>query len=227
MHSAWDLLFYNPDFWGCLSKHEFCNLRLACKDFAAGVPEREAVLWVFRNSAVKKVDLFRVLPLTVHDVMRLKSPVNFADAFKIAERKAGGFVNCMAMVRERSLYTKHVRERQQMGSRDSVLASLLAQGVSNPPYYNPFFRSALDGYVSRVVVWRYVHKRINAGPCFESEEVLGLLRKARGKWYRGIQNHMRDVMITIGMMETWQSITEHMDVNLSGDVLMVGILSIS
>jgi hypothetical protein len=69
---------------------------------------------IFRNCVVKKVELFRFLPLTVYDVMKLRSSVNFVHAFKIAERKAGGFANCMAMVRERSLYAHNDRERRRI-----------------------------------------------------------------------------------------------------------------
>jgi hypothetical protein len=222
MHSAWGLLFFNPDFWDCLSKQEFCNLCLVCKGFLHGVPEREAIVCIFRHCVVKRVELVRVLPLTVHDVMKLRPPINFVDAFKIAERKTGGFTNCMAMVRERSLHARNEREKRRMGS---VLTSLLEQGVSEPPFYDPFFRRALDCYVSRVVVWRYIHKSTEAMVRFQSDEVLNILRRAKGGWYKGIHSHMRDVMHTVDRMMRWPSTSEYLDVLLTGDVLMVGVLS--
>ena len=87
---CWDLLFMMPEFWDELDKDVFCMLRLACKSFKAMIPERDVIMRIFKGKMVKKVDLFRILPLSVNDVIRIRSPVDFTEAFRISERKAGG-----------------------------------------------------------------------------------------------------------------------------------------
>jgi len=225
MHSAWDLLFYNPDFWNRLSKHEFCILRLVCKEFKNGIPEREAIMCIFRKSVVRKVDLVRILPLTVNCVVKLRSPVNFVDALKIAERKTGGFANCMAMVRERGWRIHCVRQQRRMRLRDDVVASLLAQGVSNPPFYDPVFQSALNDCLLPVVVWRYTYKYTQIETALFSYRILGALQRARKRWYNGIHRDMRDVLGFITHATVCRVTGERLHVLLSGLVLMVGVIS--
>jgi hypothetical protein len=79
MHAAWSVLFNDPDFWHRLDKEHFCSLTSVCKTFRADIPQRVAILSLFENRMVKKVNLFRIMPLSVHDVMSIRSPVNFTE----------------------------------------------------------------------------------------------------------------------------------------------------
>ena len=78
-HAVWSILFNNPDFWLHLDKDLFCSLTSVCKTFHADIPQRVAIMSVFRDKVVKKVNLFRILPLSVYDVLSIRSPVNFIE----------------------------------------------------------------------------------------------------------------------------------------------------
>jgi hypothetical protein len=79
VHAAWLILFNDPDFWRRLDKECFCALTSACKLFHEDIPQRVAIMSLFQGKVVKKVSLFRILPLSVHDVMSIRSPVNFLE----------------------------------------------------------------------------------------------------------------------------------------------------
>jgi hypothetical protein len=191
-HPVWDFLFHNPDFWDLLSKQHLCHLRTVCNDFHSRIPEREALLRVFRNAWIRKADLFRLLPLTVHDVLQLRSPVRFADALRTAERKTKGFEACIAMIRERGWRLWCDRGAQRTEWLQQIQATLLHQsdGVSAallPPDHPILLRAARSGSIARVVYWRHA--------CTPADVVrvqrfyhslLTTIRNAYGHWYKGI-----------------------------------------
>jgi hypothetical protein len=191
-HPAWDFLFHNPDFWDLLSKQHLCHLRTVCNDFHARIPEREALLRVFRDACMRKTDLFRLLPLTVHDVLRLRSPVRFADALQIAERKTKGFATCIAMVRERGLRLWRERGAVRAEWLHQIHNTLRHQSNGDsdtllPPDHPVLLRAARTGCIMRVVFWRHtctIADIICVDRFYHS--LLTTMRHAYGHWYRGI-----------------------------------------
>jgi len=77
MNSSWLVLLNSPDFWGLLDKEHLGMLSSVFRLFRAEIPHRTAILSLFSQKVVKKVSLFRILPLSVRDVLNLRSPVNF------------------------------------------------------------------------------------------------------------------------------------------------------
>ena len=99
-HSAWAILFQQDYFLQRLGKHGI-HLRAACAEFRRDFPEDMFIRAVFNGVRIRKVDVFRLLPLSVNDVLRLRSPLLFSDAFAVAIRRSGGFERCMDIVREK------------------------------------------------------------------------------------------------------------------------------
>ena len=101
MHPAWPILFNDPEFWSRLDLCSLCCLRLASKEICESIPDRDAILGVFGQRPIS-ARLFRLLPISVRDVLPLLHPQSRSfDALLVAERRAGGFANCMAIVRDR------------------------------------------------------------------------------------------------------------------------------
>jgi len=156
-HPAWNLLFYNPFFWSSVGKQGF-SLREVCKAFRTDIPDHVAIAAVFKAKRCRKVVLFRLLPLSVNDVVNMRSPAMFLDAFTIAIRKAGGFDNCMALLRDRGwrswcevgLKRRMVKDRIDGLIRDSGFTGQIE-------HQNPVYISAITTRrrVDRAVVWRY------------------------------------------------------------------------
>ena len=244
--AAWNVLFYNPDFWDFVHhKRHFCHLREVCREFRSTIPEREALLRIFKNKVAKKVDLFRLLPLSVNDVLRIKSPVDFVEAFKIAEKKSGGFANCMAIVRERGwmLWLKTGALREEI--RNHIDERFRSEGL-NPPLDDPAYVMAIQRFVQRVVVWRYTctiegllpwekynpeargNSRIVSALLhrpYEYDLLLKTLRQAVGYWYRGINKDVRSAVVAIRSIRS--SISDQTDcihLSVSRGVLMVGVI---
>lgn len=238
------MLFFSPDFWGHFahSKHSLCHLRETCKEFHSTIPERDAVLCIFRGKTARKVDLFRLFPLTVHDVLKLRSPVDFTTAFRIAERKTGGFSNCMAIVRERgwrlwlSLGVKRAELRQRF---ERVL---MAEGIPMPSL-NPVFELAIQRSMQRLVVWRYRccfegwmpwerynpnaagHSRAVSSLMYKRHEynlLLKTLRHAMGYWYKGIHKDVQSAVAAIRGVKRNAFCKEHIHVTISNKALLVG-----
>ena len=75
-------------------------MRAVCSDFRRDFPEGLFIHAVFRGVRIRSVDIFRLLPLSVSDVIQLRSPILFYDAFSVALRRHGSFERCMRIVRE-------------------------------------------------------------------------------------------------------------------------------
>lgn len=223
IHPAWGLLFYNPQFWSSTGKTGFTLLRAACRGFRADIPEHLVIRAVFRGKVCKKVDLFRLFPLSVNDVVRMRSPMDFLAAFDIAIRKVGGFENCMAFVRDcgwRNWCEADSKRRALVERLDTLIRDAGFSGCVDGQ--NPAYRSAVSNKkrVSRVVVWRYtctyegllpreqfdpwqqagqegviLSRRLHANQEFQA--LLHTLRDAVGFWYKGIHGDVRSVEASI------------------------------
>jgi hypothetical protein len=215
-HPAWTLLFYNPDFWACVGKNGFM-LRAACKEFRLNIPEQVAIRAVFCETLCRKVDLFRLLPLSVNDVIRMRSPVNFVAAFDIAVRRWGGFDSCMAFVREWGWINWNATSTKRRVAKDGVDALIRDSGFECPiDDRHPIYQSivACRKRVDRVVVWRYsctyedllpreqfdpyrsadgvaLSRRLFSN--LEFNTLLRILRDAFGFWYKGIHADVRAI----------------------------------
>ena len=237
MHAVWNLLLQNPDFWDTVSKHELCILRLVCKEFRSSIPVREAVLHIFKNKTIKKVNLFRILPLSVNDVLRIRSPVSFIEALKIAERKCGGFDNCLAIMRERGQNLWDVECTRRTEARKEVDASLRANGVLTQ-LNDPIYEAAIKKGIVKVAVWRckYVYVHWGSGnhevayhiaghfAHTEFEVLLSKLHIAMGRWYKGIHKDVRSTIEALRVARS-QGVAERVHVQISNNTLVVGLVS--
>jgi hypothetical protein len=237
MHAVWNLLLQNPDFWDEVSKHVFCILRLVCKEFRSSIPVRVAVLHIFRNETIKKVNLFRILPLSVNDVLRIRSPVNFVEAIKIAERKCGGFDNCLAIMQERglNLWNKECTRRNE--TKKELDALLRSNGVLTQ-LTDPIYEAAIKRGILKVAVWRcrYVYVRWGSGDhdvayhiaghlaCCEFQTLLSKLHIALGHWYKGIYKDVRSTKEALRLARC-EGVADHVHVQISNNTLVVGLVS--
>jgi len=229
-HSAWNLLFHNPEFWDHLTKLHMCCLTSTCKEFKGIIPEREVLMRVFRAKTMKKVELFRLLPLTANDVHKIKSPVSFTEAFQIAERKTKGFKFCMAIVRERGwrMWCEYGKERAER--RHSIEETLRAQGVVSIPSDHPMLVRAVNNQISRIVVWRYTWRIFPsdrfaqwANNMFIYNSILNIIQQAHGNWYHGIH---RETRVAIDAICSAQSVgTQYVHLAFANNILSVGIVT--
>ena len=223
MHSVWAFLFNNPDFWDRLEKDHFCMLLSTCNTFRMDIPQRMVIHRLFCNRFARKVAIFRLLPLSVNDMLRIPSPVNFWGAFVIAERKVRGFDNLMAIVRERGWRCWLERGEHRAVFRASVEVRLSREGIT-PPSSDPAYRSAitLQRRVRRLVVWR--HKCMHGDAMSEYNQFLVALRNAMGRWYKGINADVRNVVRVVGGVRD-TSVASMTHVMISNAVLMIGVIS--
>jgi hypothetical protein len=98
-HTAWHLLFFNPIFWEHTGRQGLA-LRRVCRHFRAEIPQQFAIEAAFSGVHIHMAAAFRLFPLAVRDVLRLRSPLLFADAFRMALIKTGSFEFCIAIMRE-------------------------------------------------------------------------------------------------------------------------------
>jgi hypothetical protein len=215
-HCAWDLLFHDPEFWARVGK-DGLMLRATCKEFRSDIPEQVAIRAAFRATLCRKVDLFRLLPLSVSDVVRMRSPVNFVAAFDIAVRRWGGFDSCMAFVREWGWINWSAANVKRRAAKEGVDSLIRAAGFDVPvDEMHPVYQSIVCGRkrVDRVIVWRYactyeglmpreqydpyttadgaaLSRRLFA--TLEFNTLLRTLRDAAGSWYKGIHGDVRTV----------------------------------
>ena len=238
-----------PEFWDEMDKESLCNIRGVCREFRTTIPDRFAIMHVFKGKVIKKADLFRILPLSVHDVLKISSPVDFTHAFQIAERKAGGFSNCMAMVRERGWRCWCDVGEHRARFRDRVESILHTNGVHNPPKDHPLYQAGIRKAKGEVVVWRYgctyepfmplehynpymadhsPETSIALFISFEYESILDILHQSVGNWYKGINRDVRSVVSAIqNIRNSKRMISEYVHVLLSNGVLMVGVVTFS
>ena len=152
--------------------------------FHTDIPQRMAIQCMFRNLSAKKVAIFRLFPISVHDMLRIPSPVNFWETFLIAERKVRGFDNLMTIVRDPGWRSWLAHGEERAAFRASVEATLDREGVA-PPSTDPIYRLAISckRCVDRVIVWRRTTTR---GPKLfsvsEYDAFLECLRLTMGFW---------------------------------------------
>ena len=228
---AWCILFHISDFWDWVGKRELCMLRETCRDFRADIPERLAILRVFRDRCVRKTELLRVLPLTVHDVLSIASPASFVSGFLIAENKTGGFDRCIAMMRERGWAAWCANEVRRAAFRDQVDARLRAHSIRASIRDTAAYRLALQRRdVCTVVVWKYVcrHEELRAlggwarimQEQHEYQAIKQRISWAVGGYYRRIS---RDVRSAINAIRAGRDTRQPMlHVVLSGGRLLIG-----
>ena len=212
LHDAWHILFYNPDFWEQTGKHGL-GLRKVCKGFHRNIPEKFAIESAFVGVLIKKAVIFRLFPLSVYDVVRMRSPLLFVDAFRLALQKTGGFEFCIAVMREKGveLWNSNGVKREMI--RSKLNSELTAGGVSWV-VTGPLFESAVSGRknVESAAVWRFdcfieelPHWQTFRPPfpgaqqrtkycLWEYDTILFCLHDAVGFWYKGIN---RDVACII------------------------------
>jgi len=180
---------------------------------------RDAMLRVFRNKTIKIVSLFRLLPLSVNDVLKIHTPVYFTDAFKIAELKSGGFDNCLAIMRDRGWNHHRIEEARRAETRGEIEATLRTHGVVVLKH-DQTYASALSKGVERVVVWRLDTR--SDFRMLEYDILLQKLYQAMGRWYRGIHKDVRSIAKALRVV---RDTPEYVHVLLSNNTLVVGVIS--
>lgn len=210
-HAAWHVLFFNPFFWEHTGKHGLC-LRRVCTAFRNEIPECLAIDSAFVGVLIRKVEIFRLFPLSVHDVVTMRSPLFFVDAFRLALRKTGGFDFCIAVMREKGLALWNSSGVKREALRAKLGSELLAGGVSWD-VTGPLFDAAISGRrnVESAVVWHLdcfdqelppwqtFRPSPDAPPrtkygLWEYNAILFCLHDAVGFWYKGIN---RDVLVIV------------------------------
>ena len=219
---AWSILLSHDVFWAHLCKEHLPLLPSTCRSFRSDVPQRLAIRVLFRDKPIRKATLFRLLPLSVYDVVTMRSPVNFLAAFAIAERKAGGFENCLAMMREKGWRCWLEVGEKRMKKRIAFEEELKRLGVPELPVDNALYRSAViqqQRGLEKVVVWRYsttdmellpwqqlnpyesadeVNFRLelsrNRFVVYEYNELLMCLKTAMGHFFKGINIQVRETI---------------------------------
>jgi len=227
-HPAWNLLFHNPEFWAHLTKLQMCCLLGTCKEFKTSIPERDVCLRIFKNASMKKVDLFHLFPLTVYDVLKIRSPVKFTDAFRIAERKAGGFPYCMSLIREKGWRLWCKRDKHRTECKKKIEDLLRSNGTVPFPYDHLTLEKLADRSISRAVVWRYTWRTQSDTAQqydFHYYRVLMAIQKAHGFWYKGIHKDTHTAIGTINAAMTDSTTTEYVHVALANAILAIGVVS--
>lgn len=254
MHTAWSILFHCPEcFWSLLSKEHLALLSSTCQSFRADIPQRVAIMALFKDKPIKKVNLFRLLPLSVHDVLGMRSPVDFLAAFAIAERKAGDFHNCLGIMREKGWFCWITEGEKRAKRRQGFEDELKRLGVVDLPVSDPIYRAALvlqNRAMDSVAVWQYETTDKELLPCdiynpyaapldldrrlaysrtkFLSNEypaILQMLRLAMSYYYRGVNADVRQAMQTIRAART-NNQERCTVVLLSHQCLMIGLVEI-
>jgi hypothetical protein len=205
-HDAWHVLFFNPFFWEQTGKRGL-NLRGVCKNFRKEIPERFSIESAFRGVLIRKVDVYRLFPLSVNDVVVLRSPLFFVDAFRLAVKKSGSFEFCIAVVREKGWTLRNSVGIKRDTHRAKLVADLAAGGVSWP-VTGPLFESAVASFINEVmsrrqifvagaVVWRYdtILRGLSEWENqWEYDAILSRIHHAVGfRWYKGINRDVRSV----------------------------------
>ena len=254
-HSAWVLIFNDPDFWSHVGKNGLM-LRLVCKEFHADIPEQIAIRAIFKSTLCRKVDLFRLLPLSVNDVVRMRSPVNFVAAFDIAVRRWGSFDSCMAFVREWGWVSWRAANLKRRLAKERIDGFIKEAGLVDPiDFQNPVYVATVANRkrVDRAVVWRYSctyegllpreqfdpYQSANgvilsrmAYSNLEFKTLLCCLHDAVGFWYKGIHGDARNIEMFIRSVRSGarsvvsgKNVVQHQLV--SGGVLIIGVVTFS
>ena len=195
MHPAWVILFQQSDFMRWLGKPGI-NLRAVCSEFRSDFPSDVFIHVVFDGVRIRKVDVFRLLPLSVNDVIRLRSPLLFSDAFAIAVRRSGGFEQCMNIVREKGWHLSCGVGRRREIVRKRLGAQFSDAGLPTPPA-GELFDAVITGrrVAERAAIWRIC--LLHAMPstrhqCSEEyDAIMWALKHAVGFWYGGVNRDAR------------------------------------
>jgi hypothetical protein len=209
-HDAWHVLFFNPFFWEQTGKRGL-DLRGVCRSFRAEIPERVAIEAAFKDALIRKVEVYRLFPLSISDVVRLRSPLLFVDALRLAIRKTGSFEFCIAVVRDKGWTLCNTVGFQRNQHRAKLVAELAAGGVTWS-VDGELFESAVSRRrnVESAVVWRhdsFIQELTHMDECrllpendmfllhnqWEHGRILMCLRTAVGFWYKGINRDARSV----------------------------------
>ena len=214
LHDAWHALFYNSFFWEMCGKHGL-QLRKVCKSFRDQIPERLAIESAFWGVKIRKVDIFRLFPLSVYDVVMMRSPLLFVDAFNLALKKSRGFEFCIAVMREKGIILWNSKGLKRERMRSKLNSDLVAGGIPRGGY-GRLFEAVVAGSrcVESAAVWYFdviIHdtnlhpyldplavvgelQLINQG---EYDAILLRLRTAVGVWYKGINKDVREIISKI------------------------------
>ena len=200
-HPAWTLLLNDPDFWSLLNKDHLPLLSSTCRSFRSDIPQRVAIMALFKDRPIKKVTLFRLLPLSVNDVLGLRSPVDFLTAFSIAEKKSGGFDRCLAIVREKGLLCWAQDGEKRAKKRAHFEAQLARLGVTDLPTADPVYRAAMitqSRGMDSVAVWTFeTADRELPSRITEYAAIMQMLRLAVGFWYKGVNRDARSALAAV------------------------------
>ena len=229
MHSAWSILFQSSDFWHGVGKPGI-KLRVACSEFRRDIPEDLFIYAVFSGVRIRKVDVFRLLPLTINDVIRLRSPLLFSDAFAIAVRRAGGFERCMQIVREKGWQLLCSVGNQRRRMRERLEGHFKAAGLLLLPQ-GGLYSAVITGrrFVEGAAVWRLKVARVASPRKSEYEDIMQALRQAVGFWYGGVNRDARSVEERIrearGSRANGVEVAEIHHQSISGKMFLYGILT--
>ena len=188
--------------------------------------------------------------------MRIVCPLDtFTQAFLIAERKSGGFDNCLALVRERGWRCWVENGEKRARFRLHIEELLRDKGVREIPASDPVYRSAVrQRSIERVAAWSYSctyealvpwydpytnDRTMTAGlgqrlefsralhESHEYEQLLRTLRRAVGYWYKGINADVRSTLKLMRAVRASGKETKVTVVLVSNRVLMVGTVFFS
>ena len=217
--------------------------------FRSDIPDHVAIASIFRAKRCRKVSLFRLLPLSVNDVVGMRSPAMFLDAFTIAIRKAGGFDNCMAILRDKGWRSWHATGVKRRTARDRIDGLIMDSGFTGRiDCLDPVYVSAIATRrrVDRAVVWKYnctyegllpweQYNPWNSGDgvrraqmlhsSVEIRTLIGILHDVVGFWYKGIHGDVFRIEACVrkvresGVQLTGDTLQHQM---ISGGVLILG-----
>ncbi len=213
-HDAWHILFFNSFFWEQTGKHGLC-LRKVCKDFKKDIPEQFATEAAFTGVLIRKVQIFRLFPLSVYDVVKMRSPLLFVDAFRMALKKTGGYDFCIAVMRDKGWMLWNSAGVKREAKRTKLNRELLAGGVTWP-VTGSLFEAAISGkrsvesasvwhfdcFIEELPHWQTFHPPSSPPgepprtlyTLWEYDTVLFCLHGAVGYWYKGINREVLCIM---------------------------------
>lgn len=190
-------------------------LRKVCKSFNREIPEQFAIEAAFSGVLIRKVEIFRLFPLSVYDVVKMRSPLLFVDAFRLSLKKAGGFEFCIAVMREKGWILWSTAGVKREAMRSKLTLELLAGGVTWP-VSGPLFESAVSmrRNVESACVWRFEclieeiphWQTFRPSPgeqprtlytLWEYDAILFRLHSAVGFWYKGINRDVECIIVEI------------------------------
>lgn len=219
------------------------QLRKVCKSFRDQIPEQYAIETAFVGVLIRKVDIFRIFPLAVYDVVRMRSPLLFVDAFKLALVKTGGFDFCIAVMREKGnvLWNSNGVKREKLRSR--LNTDLVSGGIVHGGS-GPLFEAVVSGskHVDSAAVWYHdgflFHEtylsaawslHVSSTVCREYDSILFCLRDAVGFWYKGINKDVHAIVDKIRSVRFGYAVGDKRECNIqhhhvAGKKFLIGVI---